>query len=326
MPMRGDRAVLDAGKADSKDRSIFAMQLISPLSGVGAGVVCTLVCSPLDVLKTRFQVQGALAREGGSAAKHPYGSMLSAVRAVWAEEGLKGFYRGLGPALVTVPIFWGMYFPVYEGLKARLRGSKESLSNAEIVASAMGAGFVVDIATNPLWVVRTRMQTQHMHERMGAGRSGYGSITAAVATILRTDGFWGLWRGVTASFLGLAHVAVQFPIYEYMKKRSRDAHGGKETSADLVAASAVSKVCASAVSYPHEVLRARLQDSSKELGASGLVRTTVDLVRNEGWKTLYTGFRVNLVRVIPSCVTTFVTYELLSSYLKGVIAGARAEG
>jgi len=307
-----------------KKKKTLLQHLVSPVSGAGAGVVCTLVCSPLDVLKTRFQVQGAVMRQTGSAAEQEsYHGILRTVRTMVMEEGAAGFYRGLTPALVTVPIFWGLYFPTYEGLKATLEArnpGRERLQTHEIILAAMGAGIIVDITTNPLWVVRTRMQTQHLHSRVGDhARDRYKTITGSLRHILATDGVAGLFRGLSASFLGLTHVAVQFPIYEHLKRLSRENNNGKERKIDLVFASAFSKVCGCVVSYPHEVLRARMQDSSKNMSGSSLIRTAGDLVRNEGWQTFYTGLYVNLVRVIPSCVTTFVTYEVLSSNLRTLV-------
>jgi hypothetical protein len=44
------------------------------------------------------------------------------------------------------------------------------------------------------------------------------------------------------------------------------------------------------------------------------------LVEEEGVATLYTGFRVNLVRVLPACTSTFLIYELLTKHLATLAA------
>ena len=75
--------------------------------------MCTLVCSPLDVAKTRLQVQGFLGM-------HKYSGMVNTLRTIWIEEGVRGLYRGLEPSLFTIPLFWAMYFPVYDIIKERL--------------------------------------------------------------------------------------------------------------------------------------------------------------------------------------------------------------
>ena len=60
-----------------------------------------------------------------------------------------------------------------------------------------------------------------------------------------------------------------------------------------------------------QVLRARMQD------ARGPVRQTLpalvrSIIKHEGFRSLWTGFKVNMVRVVPSCVATFVSYEMMA--------------
>ena len=75
----------------------------SLLAGIGSGTVCTLLCSPLDVTKIRLQLQGAFRNRPPKYS----GSILNISRTIFNEEGIRGFYKGLTPALCTVPLFWG---------------------------------------------------------------------------------------------------------------------------------------------------------------------------------------------------------------------------
>lgn len=71
-------------------------------AGVGSGALSSIVCAPLDVLRTRLQVQ-----EGGKGSPLQRASFL--LREMGRHEGYRGFFRGLGATLVTVPAFWGVY-------------------------------------------------------------------------------------------------------------------------------------------------------------------------------------------------------------------------
>lgn len=88
---------------------------------------------------------------------------------------------------------------------------------------------------------------------------------------------------------------------------------------DLLASSIVAKLFASSITYPHEVLRARLQDGRiiKSDGKKVNVVTVFrDIVRTEGVVALWSGLRVNLLRIIPATCTSFVSYEYISRYLR----------
>ena len=105
---------------------------------------------------------------------------------------------------------------------------------ANHVSSAVIAGGIADVVTNPLWIVRTRMQTEAIHldyevgrlrgeaEARGAvykeGSRKLSSIKQTVGSIYKEGGVVAFYRGLSASMLGLSHVAIQFPVYEGMKK------------------------------------------------------------------------------------------------------------
>lgn len=184
--------------------------LRSLLSGAGAGVVCTLLCAPLDVTKVRLQVQGAL---GG---KKYSGGVFTSIRKIYVEEGLKGVFKGVGPALVTVPLFWGVYWPIYDRMKVHLEESQPNLSTPMMhILSAVAAGATGDIITNPFWVTRTRIQTLALHSS--------DNIPSEVSTfqmmklIYQHEGWRAFYKGLGASFLGLSHVAIQFPLCKCCK-------------------------------------------------------------------------------------------------------------
>ena len=83
---------------------------------------------------------------------------------------------------------------------------------------------------------------------------------------------------------------------------------------------------ASIATYPHEVLRTRLQTYRRLKGplepaggdggarVPGVVRMAKLIVRNEGWSALYRGLSVNLVRTVPNSAVTMLTYAPLSLF------------
>lgn len=160
-----------------------------------------------------------------------------------------------------------------------------------------------------------------------AGRAGtataapvrHHSMVTVAADMLKHEGPRAFYKGLTATFLGLSHVAVQFPLYEKLKAVARDRRGGEpEQAVDLVLASATSKMCASVATYPHEVIRARMQFTfgKKDGPLPGLRETVRAIIAVRGVGGLYVGLKMNMVRVVPNCVSAFLAYEYILRWIK----------
>lgn len=148
----------------------------------------------------------------------------------------------------------------------------------QYVAASIGAGVINVAVTNPLWVVKTRLQTQNIPVAIAAAvpRAPYTGTFHALSTIVRTEGVRGLYSGLAPSLAGIAHVAVQLPLYESLKKRAARARGvpvAELPASDLVGVSCGAKMVASTVTYPHEVVRSHMHVSGA--GAFRGMRTII---------------------------------------------------
>ncbi len=90
-----------------------------------------------------------------------------ALKTIYNEEGIRGFFKGVKISVFTVPFFYSLYFPIYEFSKnfySKLIYNKEYHNNAIIytLASATSA-ILCDVITNPLWIIRIRKQTEFIH-------------------------------------------------------------------------------------------------------------------------------------------------------------------
>lgn len=77
----------------------------SAIAGAGAGLVSATITCPLDVVKTKLQAEGAF---GVSNPK--YKGLFGTLSRIWAEEGPRGLYRGLGPTIFGFMPTWAIYF------------------------------------------------------------------------------------------------------------------------------------------------------------------------------------------------------------------------
>ncbi|CAN1788391.1 Nicotinamide adenine dinucleotide transporter 2, mitochondrial [Linum perenne] len=291
-------------------------------AGAAAGsIAATFVC-PLDVIKTRLQVHGL------PVSPHSAGSgsaIIAILQNIVKTDGFRGLYRGLSPTILAILPNWAVYFTVYEKLKGLLLsngdGSGQLTVGRNMIAAA-GAGAATAISTNPLWVVKTRLQTQGMRP----GVVPYTSIFSALRRITYEEGLRGLYSGILPSLAGISHVAIQFPAYEKIKSymANRDNTRVDELSPGEVAiASSVAKVGASITTYPHEVIRSRLQEQGQVRGSEVRYSGVVDCVRKvflkDGIPGFYRGCATNLMRTTPSAVITFTSYEMIHRVLERLV-------
>lgn len=109
--------------------------------------------------------------------------------------------------------------------------------------------------------------------------------------VYETRGLKGLWAGFIPSSLGVLHGAVQFSIYENMKKHRGTQVGGQDklSNWEYVYMSGGSKLLAGAITYPYQPIRARLQQYDAAQRYSGLWDVLVKTYKNEGFLAFYKG-------------------------------------
>lgn len=69
---------------------------------------------------------------------------------------------GFRTNIVGIPIFHSLFFPLYESVKTKI-AEKGYSKETSYLGGTMAAGSICNIATNPIWVVRTRLMAQYLH-------------------------------------------------------------------------------------------------------------------------------------------------------------------
>lgn len=300
------------------------------IAGAIAGLVSTALLHPLDLIKVRYQVNESI--------NSPYKSIFSAIRDISTKEGVRGLYQGLGPAIIASSMSWGGYFFFYEFLKKHILAHRYSQGNnllesnklhsSDHLLAGVGAGSVMVFLTNPIWLAKTRLQLQgtYSHKVDGAVTvKKYTGLLDVLVSVYRHEGLPGLYKGLTPALILTSNGAIQFALYEYFKTVS-EALRGSPLSGERYAQSAVesmvlgssSKMLATIVTYPYQVVKSRLQQLVRVNAAgevvtvatyTGTANCVLEMYRTEGLKSFFKGLLPHCLRVAPSAGLTFVVYE-----------------
>ncbi|KAJ8514035.1 hypothetical protein OPV22_004469 [Ensete ventricosum] len=89
---------------------------VQATGGIIAGAVASCVTTPLDTIKTRLQVMDNMQKQ----------NVRQVIKRLIAEDGWKGFYRGLGPRFVSMSAWGTTMIVAYEYLKRLCAVSEET--------------------------------------------------------------------------------------------------------------------------------------------------------------------------------------------------------
>uniref|UniRef100_A0AAY5KRQ9 Solute carrier family 25 member 14 n=1 Tax=Esox lucius TaxID=8010 RepID=A0AAY5KRQ9_ESOLU len=255
-----------------------------------ASIVAEFGTFPIDLTKTRLQVQGQ-----SQYMEVRYRGMFHALFRIGKEEGIKALYSGISPALLRQASYGTIKIGTYNTLKRLFVTHPEDETMVINVFCGVVSGVLSSSLANPTDVVKIRMQAQ--------GSLLQGSMMSNFINIYQTEGTRGLWRGVipTAQRAAIV-VGVELPVYDITKK-----HLIKSVSTYICTTWALA-------SNPVDVVRTRMMNQ-RVLSGNPMYKGTLDGLmqtwKNEGFFALYKGFWPNWLRLGPWNIIFFITFEQL---------------
>ncbi|PIK46144.1 putative solute carrier family 25 member 44 [Apostichopus japonicus] len=186
------------------------------IAGGTASLVSQTIRVPLDVITQKLMLLGQTADGKTSIRKVGIQDMVKIMQEIHGRHGLGGFYRGYLAALLTnVPnsaLFWPFYHFYSENLASLLNSTANTFPPLIVVQACAGpmAGCTAAILTNPMDIIRTRLQV-----------TGGRSITRTFSKLMQEEGAKGLTKGLTARVLStIPNSFVMMVGYETIKKFS----------------------------------------------------------------------------------------------------------
>ncbi|KAH9820917.1 peroxisomal ATP carrier [Teratosphaeria destructans] len=253
------------------------------VAGATGAVFANALVYPLDIVKTRLQVQvkhkhleaDTLDPHTGEPQKH-YTGTWHAILSIMEDEGVSGLYAGMAG---------GTPRRREHQLRLLLLGKPPGTA-AELSLGAV-AGALAQLFTIPISVVTTRQQTQPK-----GGKKGM--VATAKEVTDGPDGIAGLWRGLKASLVLVVNPAITYGAYERLREVL---YPGKTA---LAAARSLPKALATIATQPLIVAKVGLQ-SRPPPGRTGkpfrsFVEVMQYIVQHEGPLGLYKGVAPQILK------------------------------
>lgn len=265
-----------------------------------------LMTIPIDTAKVRLQLQGQTATAGSK----PYTSMFNCLSRMAAEEGPRSLFKGLSPGVLRQMVYGGLRLGTYDNVRdfyaERIDGEDaKTASFAVKVASGFTTGAFAMCFGQPADLMKVRFQ---------ANTGGGTSLFGAARSIVTTDGFLGLWRGLGPNIMRNAVInTAELATYDQIKETIK-AKGLMEEGVPLHVVGSVSAgFCAVVVGSPFDVVKTRIMNSVRAADGSVVYtsfgQTFGKIMSEEGPLAFYKGFLPNFMRLGSWVTVMFLSYE-----------------
>uniref|UniRef100_UPI00358F1242 solute carrier family 25 member 34-like isoform X1 n=1 Tax=Myxine glutinosa TaxID=7769 RepID=UPI00358F1242 len=286
------------------------------LSGGLAGCGACLVSNPLEVVKTRMQLQGELQ----SKKTHPvhYKNAFQALWVLLRTEGPRSLQAGLVPALFYQMVMNGVRLGTYSRVQAA--GFTDSAFGSAIAACASGlAGAAL---ASPFYLVKTQLQVQTSSSIAVGFQHNHMGMVSALTGIRRREGLKGLWRGVEAAGLRVAvGSTAQLTTFTRCKELAVRAGLAKQgTLWQILIGCLLSSVALAICMTPFDVISTRLYNQPTTPDGKGrLYSGVLDCLRrtvlSEGPLALYKGIGPAYLRMGPHTILSLLLWDVFRGVL-----------
>ncbi|KAK7863330.1 hypothetical protein R5R35_009686 [Gryllus longicercus] len=302
--------------------SLLKQASMQVAAGGSAGFIEVCIMHPLDLVKTRLQIQSTHAKKGSmpgiSAVKlseAQYRGVFDCLSKMYRNEGFFSFWKGVLPPILVETPKRAVKFLTFEQTKRFFLFGSPTPTAVTFSMAGMCAGVFEAVLVNPFEVVKVTLQSNraHMHQTP--------STWTVTKEIIRTEGFGfrGINKGLTATiarngvfnsfYFGFYHsVKGMLPEYEEPLPEFLRKVGIGFTSGTL----------ASMMNIPFDVAKSRIQGPQPVSGQRKYYSTlqSMRLVYiEEGWRALYKGLVPKVMRLGPGGAIMLVVYDYMYQYL-----------
>uniref|UniRef100_A0A1B6DNX9 Mitochondrial 2-oxodicarboxylate carrier n=2 Tax=Clastoptera arizonana TaxID=38151 RepID=A0A1B6DNX9_9HEMI len=281
-------------------------------AGGSAGFIEVCIMHPLDLVKTRLQLQSSTSKVGDPT---HYAGIVDCMRKMTQTEGMLSLWKGILPPILAETPKRAVKFLTFEQYKRFFMFGAESPTPLTFSLAGLFAGITEAILVNPFEVVKVTLQSNRSKVKEVP------STWAVTKEIVKTNGLGsrGLNKGVTATIArnGLFN-GVYFGFYHSVKGFLPEFEDPVQEFFRKVGIGFVSGTLGSIFNIPFDVAKSRIQGPQPVTGQIKY-RTTVNTMfivyREEGWRALYKGLLPKVMRLGPGGAIMLVVYDYVYHWL-----------
>jgi solute carrier family 25 uncoupling protein 8/9 len=284
------------------------------VAGGGAACFAEVCTLPLDTCKVRLQIQGALP----AGQKPKYTGLANVFTTVIAEEGPQALWKGLVPGLLRQSIFATLRIGLYEHVRNFYHSGPGEAPLFKKIAAGLTSGMIGISIANPTDLVKIRLQAEG---RLAPGVARrYTGTANAFATILKTEGVLGFWKGVGPNIVRNSIInAAELATYDQIKQMLLASKVMEDNLKLHFACGITAGFVATCCGSPADVIKTRVMSQKVNADGTKQYKNAFDafakIVRHEGVGGLYKGFWPNFYRIGSWNIVMFMTFEQLKKRL-----------
>ncbi|XP_030377467.1 mitochondrial uncoupling protein 4C [Scaptodrosophila lebanonensis] len=274
---------------------------------------------PLDVTKTRMQLEHEEAKKTGAKVKNMFTTMYGVGR----NEGIKSLYSGLSAMIIRNLLFNSLRVVFYDIIRRQLiyhnEEGKEVLTVAHAFFGGSVAGCMAQFLANPFDIVKVRMQMEGRRRLQGLPTRVH-NVGQAFRDIYKEGGISSMWRGVSPSCLrACLMTAGDVGSYDLSKRNFRKYLQLDDGLVLQLLSSLSAGLVASILSNPADVIKSRVMNQPVDEKGRGLnYKNSADcfikLIKEENVLALYKGLIPCWLRLGPWSVIFWLSLEKLREW------------
>ncbi|KAI5698362.1 hypothetical protein M8J75_005723 [Diaphorina citri] len=292
--------------------SVWCTYIVS----VAAACVAEVITYPLDLTKTRLQIQGEAASQATNGDKKlPHRGMVKTGLGIIREEGVSKLWRGVTPALYRHVVYSGCRIVTYEKIRASMSKNRDGTFPVwKSAISGVSSGALAQFLSSPADLVKVQIQMEGKRQLQGKAPRVH-SPWHAFQKILSEGGIRGLWKGSIPNVQRAALVNLgDLTTYDTAKHLIISHTSLSDSHLTHVLSSGMAGLVAATMGTPADVVKTRIMNQPTDINGRGLLyKSSLDCllrtVENEGFLALYKGFLPVWIRMAPWSLTFWLSFE-----------------